>query len=209
MPTPPKLIAFPGPIVILGFGSIGQGTLPVLLRDMDVQPSQVTVIAKDADGADIAKEYGVTHVLEALTRKNFESVLDKYLAGGGFLVNVSVEVESLALIKYCGKRRVLYIDTVTEPWAGRSEDPSLSASRRSNYALREEVLAYARQKANGPTAVITMGANPGLASMRAAAKPADADFLFFVRKPDKIHHFFTASESEFFAKACEYGFGCG
>ena len=52
-------------------------------------------------------------------------------------------------------------------------------------------------------------ANPGLASMRAAAKPADADFLFFVRKPDKIHHFFTASESEFFAKACEYGFGCG
>ncbi len=52
-------------------------------------------------------------------------------------------------------------------------------------------------------------ANPGLASMKAAALPADADFLFFVRKPDKIHHFFTASESEFFAKACEYGFGCG
>ncbi|MCP9486335.1 MAG: endolytic transglycosylase MltG [Gaiellaceae bacterium MAG52_C11] len=52
-------------------------------------------------------------------------------------------------------------------------------------------------------------ANPGLASMRAAAKPADVDFLFFVRMPDKVHHFFTASESEFFAKACEYGFGCG
>ena len=52
-------------------------------------------------------------------------------------------------------------------------------------------------------------ANPGLASMRAAARPAKADFLYFVRKPDKIHHFFTASESEFFAKACEYGFGCG
>ena len=51
-------------------------------------------------------------------------------------------------------------------------------------------------------------ANPGLASMQAAARPAKADFLFFVRKPDKIHHFFTASESEFFAKACEYGFGC-
>jgi UPF0755 protein len=51
-------------------------------------------------------------------------------------------------------------------------------------------------------------ANPGLASMQAAAHPADVDFLFFVRKPDKIHHFFTASEAEFFAKACEYGFGC-
>ena len=52
-------------------------------------------------------------------------------------------------------------------------------------------------------------ANPGLASMQAAAHPADVDYLFFVRKPDKVHHFFTASESEFYAKQCEYGFGCG
>ena len=51
-------------------------------------------------------------------------------------------------------------------------------------------------------------ANPGLASMRAAARPAKVDYLFFVRKPDKVHHFFTASEAEFYRKACEYGFGC-
>jgi uncharacterized YceG family protein len=52
-------------------------------------------------------------------------------------------------------------------------------------------------------------ANPGLASMQAAAHPAKVNYLFFVRKPDRVHHFFTASESEFYAKACEYGFGCG
>jgi len=51
-------------------------------------------------------------------------------------------------------------------------------------------------------------ANPGLASIRAAANPARVDFLYFVRKPDKVHHFFTASEAEFEAKKCEYGFGC-
>jgi UPF0755 protein len=50
--------------------------------------------------------------------------------------------------------------------------------------------------------------NPGLASMRAAARPARRNFLFFVRKPDKVHHFFTASEDEFYAKSCEYGYGC-
>ena len=50
--------------------------------------------------------------------------------------------------------------------------------------------------------------NPGLASMRAAANPARVDYLFFVRKRDGVHHFFTASESEFFRKKCEYGFGC-
>ncbi len=51
-------------------------------------------------------------------------------------------------------------------------------------------------------------ANPGLASMQAAANPAPVDYLFFVRKPDNVHHFFTASEAEFYAKACEYGYGC-
>ncbi|MGH3023219.1 MAG: endolytic transglycosylase MltG [Gaiellaceae bacterium] len=40
-------------------------------------------------------------------------------------------------------------------------------------------------------------ANPGLASMQAAAHPAEVDFLFFVRKPDCRSHFFTASEQEF------------
>ncbi len=50
--------------------------------------------------------------------------------------------------------------------------------------------------------------NPGLAAMQAAAYPAQVDYLFFVRKPDGVHHFFTASASEFLRKKCEYGFGC-
>jgi uncharacterized YceG family protein len=40
-------------------------------------------------------------------------------------------------------------------------------------------------------------ASPGLASIQAAAHPARTSYLFFVRKPDKVHHFFTASEREF------------
>jgi UPF0755 protein len=52
-------------------------------------------------------------------------------------------------------------------------------------------------------------ANPGLASIQAAAHPAKVPYMYFVRKPDKVHHFFTASESEFFRKSCEYGYACG
>jgi len=50
-------------------------------------------------------------------------------------------------------------------------------------------------------------ANPGLASMRAAARPARVGYLYYVRKPDGIHHFFTASESAFCQKSLEYGYG--
>jgi len=40
-------------------------------------------------------------------------------------------------------------------------------------------------------------ANPGLASMQAAAHPAKVDYIFFVRKPDCRSHFFTASADAF------------
>jgi uncharacterized YceG family protein len=50
-------------------------------------------------------------------------------------------------------------------------------------------------------------ANPGLASIRAAAHPARVDYLYFVRKPDGVHHFFTASQAEFCARSLEYGYG--
>jgi uncharacterized YceG family protein len=50
--------------------------------------------------------------------------------------------------------------------------------------------------------------NPGLPSLQAAAHPAAVDYLYYVRKPDNKHHFFTASEAEFCAKAKEYGYHC-
>jgi UPF0755 protein len=51
-------------------------------------------------------------------------------------------------------------------------------------------------------------ANPGLASIQAAAHPAHVDYLYFVRKPDRQHHFFTASASAFAQYECAHGYGC-
>jgi UPF0755 protein len=50
-------------------------------------------------------------------------------------------------------------------------------------------------------------ANPGLASLQAAAHPAQVNYLYFVRKPDKKHHFFTASFRAFQQYAAAHGYG--
>ena len=51
-------------------------------------------------------------------------------------------------------------------------------------------------------------ANPGLASIKAAAHPAKVDYLYYVRIPGTKRHFFTTSESEFLRKVCEFGYAC-
>jgi UPF0755 protein len=51
-------------------------------------------------------------------------------------------------------------------------------------------------------------ANPGLASIQAAAHPAHVNYLYFVRKPDRVHHFFTASDTAFAQYECAHGYGC-
>ncbi|MBV8064982.1 MAG: endolytic transglycosylase MltG [Actinobacteria bacterium] len=48
--------------------------------------------------------------------------------------------------------------------------------------------------------------NPGLPSIEAAAHPAHVDYLYFVRKPDKRHHYFTASYQDFLQHEAEYGY---
>jgi homospermidine synthase len=157
-----KHVAFGGRLVMLGFGTIGQGVLPLILRHIDIPRERITIVSGDARGQDVAAENGVRFTIQPLTRDNFRNVLNPLLRAGDFLLNLSVDVSSVALIGFCQQQGALYLDTCIEPWAGGYTDPSLTPAQRSNYALRESALALARGK--GPTAVLTHGANPGLVS---------------------------------------------
>jgi homospermidine synthase len=157
-------VEFPGRILLVGFGSIGQGVLPLILRHIGVPPERLTIVTADERGRAVAAEYGIKLVCETLTRESFRRVLNPLLGRGDFLLNVSVDVSSTALIKLCWEKGAMYLDTCIEPWPGGYTDPTVPAARRTNYALREEALALRPGNARSPTAVLTHGANPGLVS---------------------------------------------
>lgn len=154
----------PGKIVMVGFGAIGQGVLPLILRHLAVAPTDITIVTADDRGVDEAREYGIRFIRHALTRENYREVLTPLLVPNAFMVNLSVDVSSSALAELCQQHNTLYIDTCIEPWAGGYTDPSVSFSERSNYAIRERALALRQKYPNGSTAIFANGANPGMVS---------------------------------------------
>ncbi len=159
---------FTGPIVIVGFGSIGRAVLPLIHRHFTHEHHEpVIVICPDETNRTIAEEYGATFVTLALTQDNYTQVLDSYFGSDkprGLLINVANEVSSKDLTRYAATHNAHYIDTVVEPWPGFYFNSGLSKAAQSNYALRESLHELKSELTNTPTAISCSGANPGMVS---------------------------------------------
>lgn len=164
MTTFPNYGRIDGPVVIIGFGSIGRGTLPLIQRHFEYDADNLVVIEPNADVAPFLAEQGIKHLQAKITRDNYRDVLGELFEGGqGFCVNLSVDTSSLDLMKFCRALGVLYIDTVVEPWEGFYFETSENADR-TNYALRQRVRDEKAANPGGTTAVSCCGANPGMVS---------------------------------------------
>jgi homospermidine synthase len=157
-----------GPIVMIGFGSIGKGTLPLIERHFTFDKSRFVVIDPDDKDRKILDDRGIRFIHDAVTKDNYKHLLKPLLTDGGgqgFCVNLSVDTSSVDIMELCREVGALYIDTVNEPWAGFYFDTKKGPEDRSNYALRETTLAAKRKRPAGtPTAVSCCGANPGMVS---------------------------------------------
>jgi homospermidine synthase len=156
-----------GPIVMIGFGSIGKGTLPLIERHFAYDKARFVVVDPSDKDRGLLDQRGIRFVHTGLTHDNYREVLTPLLTAGegqGFCVNLSVDTSSLDIMELSREVGALYLDTVVEPWAGFYFDPKLGPEARSNYALRETILAARRRNPGGPTAVSCCGANPGMVS---------------------------------------------
>ena len=182
------LATISGPVVMIGFGSIGRGTLPLLDRHIDFDRTRATVIEPSDEDRAILAEYGVTHLAESITPENYRDLLTPILTAGegqGFCINLSVDTSSVDIMRLCRELDVLYIDTVVEPWPGFYFDADRDNETRTNQALRSTMLAEQRRSPGGPTAVSCCGANPGMVSwfVKAALVRLAADLGADLQQP--------------------------
>jgi len=170
-----------GPIVMIGFGSIGRGTLPLIERHFDFDKSRLVVIDPDDRDRSILDIQGIRFIQQEITPDNYRELLTPLLTAGqgqGFCVNLSVDTSSLEIMRLCRELDVPYVDTVVEPWKGFYFDRFIGSEDRTNNALRNTVREEKAKNPGGTTAVSCCGANPGMVSWIPAWSPGSSSKLW-------------------------------
>ncbi|MBM3586146.1 MAG: homospermidine synthase [Alphaproteobacteria bacterium] len=167
---------FSGRLVMLGYGAIGQCSLPMLLDLFDLPPERYLVVAKDEVPQRFAPyaARGIPFLRRTITRGNVAEVLAECVRAGDLVLNLTVGVDSIAIADWCHRHGAAYVDTAIEPWEDASVDFTLHPAQRTEYAFHTRARAAARSwRADGPTAVYTHGANPGIVNHFAKAALVD------------------------------------
>ncbi|MFT3853656.1 MAG: saccharopine dehydrogenase NADP-binding domain-containing protein [Ilumatobacteraceae bacterium] len=158
----------PSRVLVLGCGSVAQCTIPLLIRDLPIQPSQVTVVDfvdnRNRIAGSIIK--GVTYERDRLTKDNLDELLSARVGPGDLLVDLAWNVDNPTILQWCRDHRVRYLNTSVELWDPYDE---LTATPPLDRTLYVRHMALRRMRASWPdnrgaTAIVEHGANPGLVS---------------------------------------------
>jgi homospermidine synthase len=163
-------IPFAGRILMLGCGSVGQCTLPLVRRHVDMPADRITVM----DFEDVRPKIedslkaGVVFKQARLTQENYTSLLPQLVGPGDIIIDLSWNVETFDMLSWCGEHNVRYMNTSLEEWDPYGNIENKSPYERSLYSRQMRVrLLKARLNSRSepsPTAIIDHGANPGLVS---------------------------------------------
>ncbi|MCZ7395119.1 MAG: saccharopine dehydrogenase C-terminal domain-containing protein [Candidatus Methanoperedens sp.] len=157
---------FNNEILIIGYGSVSQCTLPVLLDKLDVPLENITLIDFE-DKSKALKKYtdrGIKYFHEKITPENLDQVLSKYVDNEGLLIDLAWNIGANDIIKWCHEHNVLYVNTSIELWDPSEGIYTKSPFEKSLYWRQMQLRDLSRDWKHAPTAVVDHGANPGLIS---------------------------------------------
>lgn len=151
-------------ILILGYGSVAQCTLPLLLKHIEMDRNKMTIIDFE-DKSKVLANYcktGIRFVQMKITKDNLVSVLDKHAGKNALIIDLAWNIGVIDLLLWCNNNDTLYVNTSVELW-----DPYKSKSlfEKTLYYRQMEINTLKEKfKPNSITAILDHGANPGLIS---------------------------------------------
>ncbi len=184
MPIPDFRIPFDGNILVLGCGSVSQCTVPLLLRHIAVPPERILVMDMEDRREAIADAIsaGVNFRVGQVTKENYRWLLAELLSPGDLFIDLSWNVESLAMLDWCHHNGVRYVNTSVEEWNPYEKEGAEFTLYARQMEMRKLITGW--DDPTGPTAVVDHGANPGLVSHFTKTALLDIGKKILDEKPD-------------------------
>ncbi len=161
------MVAFDKRVLVIGFGSVSQCTLPILLKHVRVAPQNITVMDFEDKAAALKPwtDQGVKFVREKITPENLGQVLAKHVSQGDILIDLAWNIDCCEIVQWCHDAGVRYLNTSVEVWDPYDRQLYAKPTERTLYHRHMQVRQMVGGwKSSGPTAVLEHGANPGLIS---------------------------------------------
>ncbi len=166
--------------VIIGFGSVSQCLLPLLIKHC-CKPEQVTII----DAIDYTAKLnpyikrGVKFINTTITKDNYDKILSSLLSAGDCLIELSTFLDTLTIVTWCAEHNVNNINTSINGWDDKNNIKNLN-----NYHHDMNIYMKSLKGQQTPTIILEHGANPGLVSH--LVKKALVDMTNYLEERKKI-----------------------
>ena len=158
----------PSRVLVLGCGSVAQSVLPLMVRDLGVEPSRIHVVDFVDNRARIAHvlSLGVSYEQDRLTPDNLDTFLSARVGSGDLLLDLAWNIDNPTILQWCRDHDVRYLNTSVElwdPYDALEQTPPLDRTLYVRHmSLRRMMASWPDNR--GATAVLEHGANPGLVS---------------------------------------------
>jgi len=160
--------AHPKRVLVLGCGSVAQCVVPLLVRDLKLEPSSITIVDFVDNRHRVASSIsnGVKYEINQVTQENLDSFLTAHVSAGDILLDLAWNIDCTTILEWCHDHGVRYLNTSVELWNPYDKMAEIHPLNRTLYVRHQAIRKMInRWGANdGPSAVVEHGANPGLVS---------------------------------------------
>ncbi len=158
----------PQRVLVLGCGSVAQCVVPLLVRDLGIEPSRINIVDMVDNRARVASSLalGVGYEQDQVTPDNLDLFLSARVGSGDILLDLAWNIDNPTILDWCRDHNVRYLNTSVEVW-----DPYLDLQKthpidRTLYVRHMQLRRMMQRWGtnDGASAVVEHGANPGLVS---------------------------------------------
>ncbi len=153
------MIQFNGNILVLGCGAVSQCSLPLIFKEIKINPDKVTVIdpIDNRHKVESLIKNGLNYEIGSVLRENYQEKFQKYLKPGDICIDLASGLDTCEILTWCQNNNILYLNTALNAWRFIKDFRT--------YDLYNHVSNFSKkQKKKRSTAIISHGANPGLVS---------------------------------------------